>query len=202
MSARIPPPGTPEAPRSSSDRYLEAALELFVEYGFSGTSLQMIGDRIEVSKAAVNYHFRSKDELLSAVVRPSFTALGQMLDSVEELKRESSRRKRGLAAYIDYLIEHRRVVSWLSRDVSAVTHPQILPDAVVLAQRLNVLLTSANDGPIAQVWSAAMVQALNGPMQVVTDLSDDQLRGELEQIGDALIRAYRVAERRFEASAD
>jgi AcrR family transcriptional regulator len=50
-------------------RVLEAAGPLFAEKGFEATSVRDITDRIGVSPAAVNYHFRSKEDLYIETVR-------------------------------------------------------------------------------------------------------------------------------------
>ncbi len=47
---------------------MEAALELFTEQGFDKTSLREVAERVGVTKAALYYHFRSKEELLSSLV--------------------------------------------------------------------------------------------------------------------------------------
>ncbi len=49
-------------------RILDAAEELFAEYGFSETSLRQITKDAEVNLASVNYHFGSKKELIRAVL--------------------------------------------------------------------------------------------------------------------------------------
>jgi len=56
-----------EAP-STRDRILEAALELFTEQGFDKTSLRELAERVGVTKAALYYHFQSKEEILSCLV--------------------------------------------------------------------------------------------------------------------------------------
>jgi AcrR family transcriptional regulator len=47
---------------------LEAALALFTEQGFDKTSLREVAERVGVTKAALYYHFGSKEELLSSLV--------------------------------------------------------------------------------------------------------------------------------------
>nr|WP_052477647.1 TetR/AcrR family transcriptional regulator [Kibdelosporangium sp. MJ126-NF4]CEL13086.1 Transcriptional regulator, TetR family [Kibdelosporangium sp. MJ126-NF4]CTQ98773.1 Transcriptional regulator, TetR family [Kibdelosporangium sp. MJ126-NF4] len=51
-------------------RVLEAALDLFAHDGYAGTSLRDIAERLEITKAALYYHFPSKDQLLLALVTP------------------------------------------------------------------------------------------------------------------------------------
>jgi AcrR family transcriptional regulator len=44
------------------------ALELFAEQGYEKTSLREIAERLNVSKAALYYHFASKEALLAGIV--------------------------------------------------------------------------------------------------------------------------------------
>lgn len=44
-----------------------AALDLFAERGYDATSLREIADRLGVTKAAVYYHFRTKEEILASL---------------------------------------------------------------------------------------------------------------------------------------
>ena len=53
--------------KDTKERILDAAECLFAQNGFDGTSLRAITSRAEVNLAAINYHFRSKDELIQAV---------------------------------------------------------------------------------------------------------------------------------------
>jgi len=49
-------------------RMLEAAYELFYRHGYARVSVDQIGDRAGVTKRTLYDHFRSKDELLAAVL--------------------------------------------------------------------------------------------------------------------------------------
>src|SRR3954471_12175134 len=46
------------------------AAELFAQQGFEQTSLRQIAERLGITKAALYYHFPSKDELLAELARP------------------------------------------------------------------------------------------------------------------------------------
>jgi AcrR family transcriptional regulator len=52
---------------STRERILDVALDLFIENGFDGTSLREVAHRLGVTKAALYYHFASKDDILMAL---------------------------------------------------------------------------------------------------------------------------------------
>jgi AcrR family transcriptional regulator len=49
-------------------RAIEVALELFAAQGYEKTSLREIADRLGITKAALYYHFASKEALLGAII--------------------------------------------------------------------------------------------------------------------------------------
>ncbi|MGO9342834.1 MAG: TetR/AcrR family transcriptional regulator [Acidimicrobiales bacterium] len=52
---------------STRERILNVALELFTEKGYDGASLREIAERLDVTKAAIYYHFASKGDILMAL---------------------------------------------------------------------------------------------------------------------------------------
>ncbi len=63
------------ATRNTKQKILDAAERLFAERGFDATSLRAITASAGVNLAAVNYHFRSKDELIRAVLARNLAPL-------------------------------------------------------------------------------------------------------------------------------
>jgi AcrR family transcriptional regulator len=61
----LPPAAATKA--DTRDRILDVALDLFTDQGFDGTSLREIAERLNVTKAALYYHFESKDDILLAL---------------------------------------------------------------------------------------------------------------------------------------
>ncbi|MEA3058505.1 MAG: hypothetical protein QOF34_1320, partial [Sphingomonadales bacterium] len=58
-------------PRETGDtktRIIDAAEEIFIEFGFEAMSLRQITSRADVNLAAVNYHFGSKEALIHAML--------------------------------------------------------------------------------------------------------------------------------------
>src|SRR5262245_24058728 len=61
--------GMSRADDGTRDRLLEAAGEVFAHKGFVGASVGEITDRAGANRAAVNYHYRTKEDLYVAAVR-------------------------------------------------------------------------------------------------------------------------------------
>ncbi|MBT2292500.1 TetR/AcrR family transcriptional regulator [Paenibacillus albidus] len=49
----------------TSNQIIQAAYELFAEYGVERTSLGMISKKVGITKSSIYYHFDSKEELIS-----------------------------------------------------------------------------------------------------------------------------------------
>src|SRR5271154_1582743 len=54
-------------PHDTRERILDVALDLFIENGYDGTSLREVAEQLGVTKAALYYHFASKDDILMAL---------------------------------------------------------------------------------------------------------------------------------------
>lgn len=57
-----------------------AALTRFTDQGYDATSLREIAEDLGVTKAAVYYHFRSKEEILSSLVHDVATSLEELME--------------------------------------------------------------------------------------------------------------------------
>jgi AcrR family transcriptional regulator len=71
---------TAELPKSTRDRLLDVAERLFAERGFYGTSIGALATALEVAKASVMHHFKSKEALYEAVMARNAQALGAAVD--------------------------------------------------------------------------------------------------------------------------
>lgn len=57
--------GTKQQRRGNTrQRIQDVALELFAEQGYEKTSLREIAERLDVTKAALYYHFKTKEEII------------------------------------------------------------------------------------------------------------------------------------------
>jgi AcrR family transcriptional regulator len=108
----------PDAP-GTRERILEVAAELFREKGYDGTSLREIADRMGFSKAALYYHFRSKEEILLAILTPLFEATAGLQERMA-----AARTMEDWAAtfewWIDVLFEHLPAFALMDRNLASI----------------------------------------------------------------------------------
>jgi Transcriptional regulator len=56
------------------------AMELFAEQGYDRTSLREIAERLGVTKAAVYYHFRTKEEIVASLFDDQLRVLDELIE--------------------------------------------------------------------------------------------------------------------------
>lgn len=57
----------------------EVALELFTEQGYEATSLREIAERLGITKAALYYHFKGKDDIVRSLFAEHLSALDALV---------------------------------------------------------------------------------------------------------------------------
>lgn len=135
-------------PAPTRARVVDVALELFAEKGFAGTSTREVSERLGFSKAALYYHFRTKDELLTALVKPALDGLAALIDGVEPTPSRPARRAL-LAGYVDLVAANQRLMQVMSQDPSVARRPAFAP-AAALFERWTVLLAGQNVPGVAE----------------------------------------------------
>lgn len=73
-------------------RILDAASELFFEFGYKGTSVEAIASRLHVTKPFIYYHFENKADILAGVCGRTTAFVAQSAESAAA--REGSVRER------------------------------------------------------------------------------------------------------------
>ncbi len=172
----------PHAPRGQGRaRVIAAALELFADHGVSGTSLQMIAERLGVTKAAVYYQFHAKEDIVVAVLEEALGELAGVLDAAEAEPTQGDASDRALAGLVDLIIRHRRAMATLLRDPEAGRIVESHPEFQRLAERLTTLL----QGPDPDLRRRVAVAVVGGGLAQagmdprLGDLDDDELRAAL-----------------------
>lgn len=89
---------------TTRDHIVEAADRLFYAQGFEHTSFADIADAVRISRGNFYYHFKSKDEILDAVIAARLGATRSMLEKWEIEGRDPEAR---IQRFIHILIDNR-----------------------------------------------------------------------------------------------
>jgi AcrR family transcriptional regulator len=178
------------ASRGARERVLIAALQLFGEHGVSGTSLQMIADRIGVTKAAVYHQFRTKDEIVLAVLAPALESLHRSIEEAERQRTAPERRESMLTALVALAVGNRRIAAILRADPAAAELVRNHP-ALDVGDRIRLLLVGPDQDIRSDVAGAMVGGALMmiGAAPELERYDDEELTAQLlSQARDLLAR--------------
>jgi len=109
-----------EFPRGGTrERIQEIALELFAEQGYEKTSLREIAERLGVTKAALYYHFRSKEDIVRSFVEDYRAELEKVIAWGASQPRTPQSRAEILARYADIVSEQLAVIRFMEQNQAA-----------------------------------------------------------------------------------
>ncbi|GIM93257.1 TetR/AcrR family transcriptional regulator [Paractinoplanes toevensis] len=172
----------------SRHRFIDAATRLFARHSFAGTSLQMIADEVGVTKSAVHHHFRTREELLTAVVEPLAGELRAAVAAAETQRTRRARAERMLTGFIDVVIRNRVLVPVLVGDPGAIETLRSHADMSDLGERLLKLLADVDPGVGGWIKADLTVSGIACGMGVrALELDDDLLREHLVGAGRRIL---------------
>ena len=191
--AQAPPQHT-----AAQTRVLDAAVDLFAEHGVSGTSLRMIADALGVTKAAIYFQFRTKEEIVLAAVGQRMAKLEWALDAAEAEPDPARAREFLLRQVIEICIERGRIMRALQNDPAMgrllMEHAPFLQ----LFERAQRLLIGERPDPALRMRVAMLSGAIGAGVShsLVSDLDDATIRAHLRELAQHLLPSFeREAER-------
>ena len=144
----------------TKERIQQVALELFVLHGYEKTSLREIADRLGITKAALYYHYASKQELLKSITQP-------LIDEFEVVVASAPDRRTLLRSYVDVLSRHQAVFQLIANDHASLAAAELVERSAKLRRDIvrqlagprprpaDYVLASAAFGAIAQGFAVA-----------------------------------------------
>ncbi len=79
-------PSDPKSERAPRRQIISVAAELFMDFGYSATSIDAIAERLGATKGLVYYHYGSKSEIFFDIQR---TAMERLFQTVEPIARST-----------------------------------------------------------------------------------------------------------------
>ena len=180
------------APRGfARERVLDAALNLFGEHGVNGTSLQMIADRLGVSKAAVYYQFHSKEEIVLAVVQPVFDDILRLVKIAEALSSPQAQREVAVSGMVELAVRHRHLSAVLHGDPAIDHLVHTRSDLHGIVERLTAILLGPEPDAARRVLVSMLSAGIYGSATDpnLNDVGDAELHRVLLDCSQRLLQA-------------
>jgi AcrR family transcriptional regulator len=165
---------------------LETAQRLFTELGYDATSLQMIADEMELTKAAVYYHFPAKSDILHAAMLPGIRRLQALLDEAAAMRGRRARIEHLVNGFADFLVQHRRYAVMASTDPAAKRNK--LDDESITLRRRALTLLFGDNPTGAERLAFSAVFFIPECLPDLVDLTDEELREALQTTTLRLLR--------------
>lgn len=161
-------------------RLIDVAVALFIQNSFAGTSLQMIADEIGFTKAAIYYHFRTREQLLAAVLEPIMDRLAVVVAEAEGRRTPNARAEHLINAYAELAARNRALVGVLSSDPSVAKFLKAQPQWSTLIERQIRLIADIEPGPAGRVKAAMVFAGMSGAAGFPRrDIDDESLQRHL-----------------------
>jgi AcrR family transcriptional regulator len=155
-------------------RIQAVALELFAERGLPQTSLRDIAERLGVTKAALYYHFASREELVASLVRPLVDDFDAYVADREAQDRVDPRAL--LESYFDLSYKHRRLVQVAIHDLTVLQQLDLVPLFTNWRERLITLLVGPEADVAQQVRGVVALGGLSDCVVGFDEVSPGVLR--------------------------
>jgi AcrR family transcriptional regulator len=145
-----PPEAAPPDARGRSDtraRIQQVAVALFAEQGYEKTSLREIAERLDVTKAALYYHFKSKEDIVRSLVEDYYGQIDALIAWGRTQPASPGTRSEILSRYVAIVAEGDEVFRMLHQNQAAV----------------NSLASAKNRGELFRERMGALVELFTGP---------------------------------------
>ena len=175
-------------------RIKQVALELFSEQGYEKTSLREIAERLDVTKAALYYHFKSKEDIVRSLVEDYVGQIDALISWARSQPRSAETRGEILSRYVSIVAEGDEVFRMLHQNQAAVNILAATKGrGELFRERLTALaeLLSEPGAPLGDRVRAAM--ALGG-VSIVWMFFADQVSDRHELSTEVLRAACELAD--------
>ncbi|MFB8394921.1 TetR/AcrR family transcriptional regulator [Streptomyces yangpuensis] len=154
-------------------RIQDIALELFVEQGYEKTSLREIAERLEVTKAALYYHFKTKEDIIISLFEDVTRPIGELIKWAEQQPRTLETKREVLRRYSEAMAAGAALYRFMQEN-QATTRELSIGDTVKKRLYRLVELLRTDDGPLTdQVRCVSALFTLHAGMMFLQHVEGD-----------------------------
>jgi AcrR family transcriptional regulator len=162
-------------------RIQQVALEMFAEQGYERTSLREIAERLGVTKAALYYHFKSKEDIVASFTEDYFDRLDALISWGNDQPPGTRTANEVLDRYVTIVMDSGEVFRFMQRNQATLHDTEHGKHRFTqFRPRLNALveiLTGPAAPPRSRIRAAAALFAANTSCMFFTE---DALLAEAE----------------------
>ncbi|MEW9550898.1 TetR/AcrR family transcriptional regulator [Nonomuraea sp. NPDC050783] len=174
-------------------RIQEVALRLFTEQGYEATSLREIAEELGVTKAALYYHFKTKDDIVASLVDLLVAETEELVEWVRSRPKTPETRLELLERYAENLARprHLEITRFLERNQTALrAHPKLIKMREAMLA-LTAELSEPGADPVERISRSLALFALHAGkwMRPQDDLTEDEIAKASMEVARRLLEA-------------
>jgi AcrR family transcriptional regulator len=177
--------------RDTRSRLRELALEMFAEQGYEKTSLREIAERLGVTKAALYYYFKSKEDIVASLIEDYVSELDELIDWAKGQPRSAETRTAIVRKYLDIVANGSAVFRMLHQNQASVSGLATTAKerSQLFRERMDTLIDLLSEGseePLrARIRAAACLMSLSFCWMHYQDTAPDtdKLRAAVLDVG-------------------
>ncbi|KOG53247.1 MULTISPECIES: TetR/AcrR family transcriptional regulator [Streptomyces] len=154
-------------------RIQDVALELFAEQGYEKTSLREIAERLEVTKAALYYHFKTKEDIIISIFEDLTRPIDELITWAEGQPRTLETKREVLRRYSEAMAAGAVLYRFMQEN-QATTRELSIGETVKKRLFTLVELLRTQDGPLTdQVRCVSALFTLHAGMMFLQHVEGD-----------------------------
>ncbi|WP_330283060.1 TetR/AcrR family transcriptional regulator [Streptomyces sp. NBC_00588] len=190
--------GTKQQRRGNTrQRIQDVALELFAEQGYEKTSLREIAERLDVTKAALYYHFKTKEEILVSIFEDLSEPIVELIEWGKAQPQTLETKQEIIRRYSETLAGATPLFRFMQENQAAVKELRIGEMFRNRMMGMRDILIDPDADLIDQVRCVSAMFTLHAGMFALNDLEADpetKRKAVLEVATDLVTQAHRGAD--------
>jgi AcrR family transcriptional regulator len=182
--------GTPQTRRGDTRRRIQdVALALFAEHGYEKTSLREIAEVLDVTKAALYYHFKTKEDILVSIVDDLIGPVDDLIGWAEEQPRTLETKQEILRRYSEALWTAAPLFRFMQENQATMRDLSIGERFKSKMNSLNALLKEDDSSLTDQVRCITALFSIHAGIHVMQNIEadPDSRRAAILEVAQGLV---------------
>jgi AcrR family transcriptional regulator len=176
-------------------RIQDVALELFAEQGYEKTSLREIAERLDVTKAALYYHFKTKEEILVSIFEDLSQPIVELIEWGRQQPQSLETKQETIRRYSEALAGATPLFRFMQDNQGTVKELSIGEMFRSRMMGMRDILVDPDAELIDQVRCVSAMFTLHAGMFVLNDIegdTEDKRKAVLEVATDLVTQAHQA----------